>query len=60
MKPYGKNDKEKNYSYGYAICGCYYCVPVRKSTKKSERQKAKVEIKKIIPNRKKNASRQDV
>ena len=47
MKPYGSNDKRKNYLNpdGY-WCNCNRCMPVKKSTKKTERLKAKIEIKK--------------
>ncbi len=47
MKPYGSNAKRSSYliSGGY-WCNCYRCMPVKKSTKKSERQKAKTGIKK--------------
>lgn len=48
MKPYGKNDKEKKLKKNCDWCDCYWCVPVKKSTKKSERLKAKKQIKKDI------------
>lgn len=49
MKPYGNNAKKKHFfnkQMGH-WCDCYLCVPVKKSTKKSERQKIKKEIKDI-------------
>jgi hypothetical protein len=49
MKPYGSNDKNSNYMYkGKYWCDCFLCIPVKKGSKKSERHKAKKEIKKVL------------
>ncbi len=49
MKPYGSNAKRKTYMInGGYWCNCYLCMPVKKKTKKSERQSVRKEIKKAL------------